>query len=118
MLGLTPQPRKPDYQPPQTLAGHVAPRGNPEDGRHVTATSLPRTVETGGPGAPPRAPSYRWRTVKGHCVEVSGDEEFRWALDGKKRFLISFWEEPSSLYKPIPGKRHGIVSLAILNLFL
>lgn len=80
-----PQLRRPDYQPPQTLAVRVAPRGNPEDGHRVTVTFLQRSVETGGSGALPRAPSYRCRTVKGHCTEVSqvlGDEQYSWVLDG------------------------------------
>lgn len=67
-----PQLRRPDYQPPQTLAGHITPRGNRKDGRHVTATSPSHNGETGGPGSPPRTPSYRRRTVKGHCEEKLG----------------------------------------------
>lgn len=63
-----PQLRRPDYQPPQTQAGSVAPRGNLEDGRHVTAASQPGDITAGGSGALPRTPSYRWRTVKGHCM--------------------------------------------------
>lgn len=67
-----PQLKRPDYQPPQTLAGHIVPRGIREDGHHVTATSPPHSGETGGAGAPLRAPSYRRRTVKGHCEEGLG----------------------------------------------
>lgn len=75
-----PQQRRPDYQPPQTLACHVALRGSPEDGHHVTATYLLLSVETGGPGTLPKPPSYRWRTVKGHC---GGIRHISWALDGE-----------------------------------
>lgn len=67
-----PQLKRPDYQPPQTLAGHIAPRGIREDGHHVTATSPPHNGETGGAGAPLRAPSYRCRTVKGHWEKGLG----------------------------------------------
>lgn len=116
-LGLTPQPRRPDYQPPQTLACHVAPTRSPEDGRHVTATSPPLNVETGGPGALPKPPSYRWRTVKGHCVEVSealGDEEYRWALDGEMWSLPTFWEILTPChYKPVPEKNDTTLYLLL-----
>lgn len=67
-----PQLKRPDYQPPQTLAGHVAPRGIPEDGRRGTAASPPPNGEAGGAGAPLRAPSYRGRTVKGHRGGAGG----------------------------------------------
>lgn len=70
MLGLMPQPRRPDYQPPQTLAGHEAPRENHTGGCHVIATPHLLGVKTGGLGALLQPPSYRWRTVKGHCLEV------------------------------------------------
>jgi len=70
--GSTPRPRRPDHQPPQTRAFHVASIGTgPEDGRHVTATTPPPPpldATTGGPGALPKPPGYRRRTVKGHCV--------------------------------------------------
>lgn len=81
-----PQPRRPDYQPPQTLACHVARGESPEDGRRVTAIILPLNAETGGRGALPKSPSYRWRTVKGHCVEVLEavcEEEYRWAFGSR-----------------------------------
>lgn len=67
-----PQLKRPDYQPPQTLAGHIAQRGIREHGHHVTATSLPHNGEAGGAETPLRAPSYRRRTVKGHCEKGLG----------------------------------------------
>lgn len=115
MLGLMPQLRRPDYQPPQTLACHVAPRGSPEDGRHVTATSLLLSDETGGPSALPKSPSYRWRTVKGHCVEVS-EALRRWGVS-----LGLGWRDANLLGNTNPSlssnlyqeKGHNVVPFAV-----
>lgn len=56
--------------------------------------------------------------------EALGDEEYRWALDGEMRLLLTFWEILTPCYyKPVPGKRHSIVPVAVtkvtmLDLFL
>lgn len=81
-----PQLRRPDYQPPQTRAGHAAPGGSPEG--HVTATSLLPNAATGGPDAQSKPPSYRGRTVKGHCVEITRVVRCL----GWREVLLSFWE--------------------------
>lgn len=78
-----PQLKRPDCRPPQTLAGHIAPRGIPEDGRRGTAASPPPNGEAGGAGAPLRAPSYRCRTVKGH--RGGGEGGGGWVLDAEMR---------------------------------
>lgn len=104
-----PQLRRPDYQPPQTLAGHIAPRGMREGGRHVTATSPPHNGEAGGAGAPLRAPSCRRRTVKGHCEKGLGP--------GRRDEMITDLlgnTEPSSL----PVAKDAMLYLPVLELSL
>lgn len=95
MLELMPQPRRPDYQPPQTLACHGAPRESHMGGCHVTATPQPLGVKTGGLGALLQPPSYRWRTVKGHSLEVLqvyGEAAYGWVFVREMHLLLSFWE--------------------------
>lgn len=111
-----PQLRRPDYQPPQTLAYHVAPRESPEGARHVTATSLMLSVETGGRSALPKPPSYRQRTVKGHCGCIRGMRRCGVLLGLGWRYVIAtnhLGNTDSCRYKTVPEKRHNIVPLVV-----